>query len=92
MAFKDWLKGELIDIIQWLDDTSNTMVYRFDRRNNEIKGGAKLVVREGQMAVFINEGKVADVFGPGMHKLSTQTLPLLTNLNFSANTTATIRR
>lgn len=80
MAFKDWLKGELIDIIQWLDDTSNTMVYRFDRRNNEIKGGAKLVVREGQAAVFVNEGKLADVFGPGTYTLDTKNMPILSTI------------
>ncbi|MDP1661602.1 MAG: SPFH domain-containing protein [Phycisphaerales bacterium] len=80
MAFRDWLKGELIDIIQWLDDTSNTMVYRFDRRNNEIKGGAKLVVREGQAAVFVNEGKLADVFGPGTYTLDTKNMPILSTL------------
>ena len=56
----DWVKkftGELIDIIEWLDDSSNTLVYRYERNNNEIKYGAKLTVREGQMAVFINEGR-----------------------------------
>ena len=80
MAFKDWLKGELIDIVQWIDDTSNTMIYRFDRRNNEIKGGAKLVVREGQAAVFINEGKLADVFGPGTYTLDTKNMPILSTI------------
>ncbi|MBY0307342.1 MAG: SPFH domain-containing protein [Phycisphaerales bacterium] len=80
MAFKDWLKGELIDIVQWIDDTSNTMVYRFDRRNNEIKGGAKLVVREGQAAVFVNEGKLADVFGPGTYTLDTKNMPILSTI------------
>ena len=60
----DWVKkltGELIDIIEWLDDSTNTLVYRYERHNNEIKYGAKLTVREGQMAVFINEGQLADV-------------------------------
>ncbi|MBL8765236.1 MAG: SPFH domain-containing protein [Phycisphaerae bacterium] len=74
------LKGELIDIVQWLDDTSNTIVYRFDRYNNEIKHGAKLVVREGQAACVVNEGQLADVFGPGTHTLSTQNLPILATL------------
>ena len=79
----DWVKkltGELIDIVQWLDDTNNTLVYRFERYNNEIKYGAKLVVREGQMAVFINEGQLADVFKPGTHTLTTQNLPILSTL------------
>ena len=74
------LTGELIDIIQWLDDSSNTLVYRFERMNNEIKYGAKLTVREGQMAVFINEGQLADVFKPGMHTLTTQNMPVLSTL------------
>jgi membrane protease subunit (stomatin/prohibitin family) len=79
----DWVKkalGELIDIIEWLDDSSNTLVYRYERHNNEIKYGAKLTVREGQMAVFINEGQLADVFKPGMHTLTTQNLPILSTL------------
>ena len=79
----DWVKkltGELIDIIQWLDDSSNTLVYRFERHNNEIKYGAKLTVREGQMAVFINEGQLADVYKPGMHTLTTQNMPILSTL------------
>jgi membrane protease subunit (stomatin/prohibitin family) len=74
------LAGELIDIIEWLDDSNNTLVYRFERMNNEIKYGAKLTVREGQMAVFINEGQMADVFKPGMYTLTTQNLPILATL------------
>ncbi len=79
----DWVKkltGELIDIIQWLDDSNNTLVYRFERLNNEIKYGAKLTVREGQMAVFINEGQIADVYKPGMYTLTTQNMPILATL------------
>ena len=79
----DWVKkltGELIDIIQWLDDSNNTLVYRFERLNNEIKYGAKLTVREGQMAVFINEGQLADVYKPGMYTLTTQNMPILSTL------------
>jgi len=74
------IRGELIDIIEWLDPTSDTMVYRFERYNNEIKHGAKLVVREGQTAVFVNEGQLADVFDPGMHELETKNLPILSTL------------
>ena len=74
------LTGELIDIVEWLDDSNNTLVYRFERMNNEIKYGAKLTVREGQMAVFINEGQLADVFKPGMYTLTTQHLPILATL------------
>lgn len=80
MALWDKLKAELIDIIQWLDDTNDTLMYRFPRYNNEIKYNAKLVVREGQAAVFINEGQLADVFGPGTHTLTTQNLPILATL------------
>ncbi len=74
------LTGELIDIVQFLDDSGNTLVHRFERMNNEIKHGAKLVVREGQSAVFVNEGRIADVFAPGTHTLSTQNLPILATL------------
>lgn len=80
MSIWDRLKHELIDIVQHLDDTQNTMVYRFERFQNEIKYGAKLVVREGQAAVFINEGKLADVFQPGTYTLTTQNLPILATL------------
>lgn len=80
MALWDKLKGELLDIIQWLDDSNDTLLYRFPRYNNEIKYNAELVVREGQMAVFINEGQIADVFGPGTHTLNTRNLPVLATL------------
>ncbi len=76
----DKLRGELIDIIQWLDTTNDTLVYRFERYNNEIKYGAKLVVREGQAAVFVNEGQIADVFPPGTYTLETKNLPILATL------------
>ncbi len=80
MALWDKLMGELVDIVEWLDDTNDTLAYRFERYQNEIKYGAKLVVREGQVAVFINEGKLADVFKPGTHELTTQNLPILSTL------------
>lgn len=80
MSLWDRLKHELIDIIEWLDDSNNTLAYRFERFQNEIKYGAKLIVREGQMAVFINEGKIADVFKPGTYTLTTQNLPILATL------------
>lgn len=80
MSIWDKLKGELIDIVQWLDDTRDTLAYRFQRYNNEIKYGAKLVVREGQAAVFVNEGKIADVFGPGTYTLETKNVPILATL------------
>ncbi|MFZ4574725.1 MAG: SPFH domain-containing protein [Phycisphaerales bacterium] len=74
------LSGELIDIVEWLDDSRDTLVYRFQRMNNELKNGAKLTVREGQVAVFVNEGQIADVFTPGMHTLETANLPILATL------------
>jgi membrane protease subunit (stomatin/prohibitin family) len=76
----DFLKGEFIDVISWLDDTRDTMVWRFDRRDQAIKMGAKLTVREGQAAVFIHEGQLADVFGPGLYMLETNNMPIMTTL------------
>ncbi|APV48370.1 antifreeze protein [Betaproteobacteria bacterium GR16-43] len=80
MALWDKLKQELVDIVEWLDDSNDTLAYRFERYQNEIKYGAKLVVREGQMAVFINEGQLADVYKPGTHTLETQNMPILATL------------
>src|SRR5262245_5610414 len=80
MSLWDKVRGELIDIIQWTDDTNDTMVYRFERYNNQIKYGAQLTVREGQTAVFVNEGRIADVFSPGMVTLETRNLPVLSTL------------
>lgn len=74
------LFNEFVDVIEWTDDSSNTMVYRFERYGNEIKYGAKLIVRESQIAVFVNEGEVADVLGPGTYELETKNLPVLTTL------------
>ena len=76
----DFLKGEFIDVISWLDDTRDTMVWRFERRGQAIKYGAKLTVREGQAAVFVHEGQVADVFGPGLYMLETNNMPVMTTL------------
>ncbi|WP_259275832.1 SPFH domain-containing protein [Micromonospora chalcea] len=76
----DKLRGELIDIVEWLDDSRDTIVWRFPRYQNEIKMGAKLVVRESQTAVFVNEGKIADVFPPGTYTLETRNLPILSTL------------
>jgi len=80
MALWDKLMGEIVDIVEWIDDTTDTLAYRFERYQNEIKYGAKLVVREGQMAVFINEGKIADVYKPGTYDLVTQNMPILATL------------
>lgn len=80
MGIFEKLRGEFVDIIEWLDPTNDTIVYRFERYNNEIKMGAKLTVRPGQKVVFVNEGRVADVFEPGMYRLSTENLPILSTL------------
>lgn len=80
MGIWDRLKTELIDIVQYLGDAPNVMAHRFERFNNEIKNGAKLVVREGQVAVFIDEGRLADVFAPGTYTLSTANVPILATL------------
>lgn len=80
MGLWDKLTGELIDIIEWLDQDRETIVKRFERYQNEIKNGAKLVVREGQIAAFVNEGQLADVFTPGTYTLTTQNLPILATL------------
>ena len=74
------LFAEFVDVIDWLDNTNDTMVYRFERYGNEIKYGAKLTVRESQFAVFVNEGEVADVLGPGAYELETKNLPILTTI------------
>lgn len=74
------LLNQWIEVIEWLDPTNDTMVYRFPVANNEIKMGAKLTVREGQAAIFVNEGQIADVFGPGLYTLTTQNMPVLTML------------
>src|SRR5215470_5463091 len=80
MGLIDKIRGEFIDIVEWLDDSRDTLVWRFPRHDNEIKMGAQLVVRESQTAVFVNEGQLADVFGPGTYTLETQNLPVLTTL------------
>ena len=75
-----FLSGEFIDVIDWVDDTRDTMVWRFERHGHAIKYGAKLTVREGQTAVFIHEGQLADVFTPGLYMLETNNMPVMTTL------------
>ena len=81
MGILDFLTGEFIDVIHWTDDSRDTMVWRFEREDHEIKYGAKLTVREGQAAVFVHEGQLADVFTPGLYMLETNNMPVLTTLN-----------
>jgi membrane protease subunit (stomatin/prohibitin family) len=80
MALWDKLKSQLIDIIEWLDNTQDTMVWRFWRPENQIMNGAKLIVREGQVAAFVNQGQLADVFLPGTYDLHTRNLPIFSKL------------
>ena len=80
MSIGSFIKKQFIDVLQWNEETEGVLAWRYPMQDFEIQNGATLVVRESQVALFVNEGKVADVFGPGTHKLTTQTLPLLTNL------------
>lgn len=80
MGIFDKIRNEFIDIIEFIDNSNSTIVTRFERFQNEIKNEARLIVREGQQAVFINEGTIADVFNPGTYTLNTQNLPVLTTL------------
>ncbi len=80
MGFWDKIRGEFVDVIEWLDDSNDTMVYRFQRHGNEIKYGAMLTVREGQVAILVNEGQLADIFEPGLYRLETNNVPILSTL------------
>jgi membrane protease subunit (stomatin/prohibitin family) len=80
MSLGSFIKKQFIDVLQWNEETDGVLAWRFPMQDFEIQNGAILNVRESQVAVFVNEGTIADVFGPGTHKLTTNTLPLLTNL------------
>ena len=80
MGIFDAIRGEFVDIIEWTDDSRDTIVWRFPRHDNEIKMGAKLTVRESQVAVFVNEGQVADAYPPGMYTLSAENMPILSTI------------
>lgn len=80
MALMDFIKKQFIDILQWTEEGDGTLAWRFPMQEMEIQNGASLTVRDSQLALFVNEGTVADAFGPGMYKLTTQTLPVLTYL------------
>ncbi|MYM33033.1 hypothetical protein GTP44_00735 [Duganella sp. FT50W] len=80
MGIGSFIKKQFIDVLQWNEDTEGVLAWRFPMADQEIQNGGQLVVRESQVAVFVNEGQIADVFGPGTHTLTTRTLPLLTNL------------
>src|SRR5437660_1473036 len=80
MSIRDFLKKQFIDVIHWTEPADGILAYRFPMQDMEIQNGGKLTVRESQMAAFVNEGRIADIFWPGLFTLNTQTLPLLTNL------------
>lgn len=80
MGFMDKLRGELVDIIEWVDDSRTTLAWRFPRYQNEIKNGAKLIVREGQQAIFVHLGQMADTFNPGMYELRTENMPIMSTI------------
>lgn len=80
MGLFDRILGEFVDVIEWTDNSSDTMVYRFERYGNDIKYGAMLTVRESQVAILVNEGRIADVYGPGLYQLETNNMPLMTTL------------
>ena len=80
MALMDFLKKQFIDVIYWTEEQNGVLAHRYPTRDFEIQNGAKLTVRESQMALLVDEGQLADVFGPGLYTLDTETLPLLTNL------------
>ena len=80
MAITDFLRKQFIDVIHWTEDADGVLAYRFPMQDFEIQYGAQLTVRESQMALFVDEGRIADVFAPGRYKLTTQTIPVLTYL------------
>lgn len=80
MGILNAIKGQLIDVIEWTDNSSKTMVHKYDMNGKEIMMGAQLTVRESQVAIFVNEGELADVFEPGRYELQTSNMPILTKL------------
>lgn len=80
MGLFDMVRGQLIDVIEWTDDSSDTLVHKYDMNGKDIMMGAQLTVRESQAAVFVDEGRLADVFGPGRYELTTRNLPVMTSL------------
>jgi len=80
MALRDFLGKQFIDVIEWVEPEEGILAYRYPMQDREIQNGGRLTVRESQAAVFVNEGRIADAFTPGLYTLNTRTLPLLTNL------------
>src|SRR5882762_8132064 len=80
MSLRDFIAKQWIDVIEWVEPEEGILAYRYPMQDREIQSGGKLTVRDSQAALFVNEGKVADSFGPGLYTLTTQTLPILTYL------------
>src|ERR1035438_2909236 len=80
MSLRDFLKKQFIDILQWTETTDGVLSWRFPMEDMEIQNGGMLIVRESELAAFVNEGRMADVYGPGTYKLTTQNMPILTDL------------
>ncbi len=80
MSLRDFITKQFIDVIEWAEPEEGILAYRYPMQDREIQNGGKLTVRDSQAAIFVNEGKVADIFGPGLYTLTTQTLPILTYL------------
>src|SRR5580658_10543456 len=80
MSLRDFLKKQFIDVIQWTEPGDGILAVRYPMQDMEIQNAGKLTVRDSQMAAFVNEGKIADIFGPGLYTLNTHNLPLLTDL------------
>src|SRR5246127_1346419 len=78
MSLRDFLSKQFIDVIEWVEPQDSILAYRYPMQDREIQNGGKLTARDSQMAVFVNEGRVGDVFGPGLYTLNTHTLPILT--------------
>ena len=80
MGLRDFIRKQFVDVIQWTEPGDGVLAYRYPMQDMEIQYGGQLTVRESQMALFINEGKAADAFKPGLYTLETRTLPILTSL------------
>lgn len=80
MGIFDFVKKQFVDVIQWTEEGHGVLAYRYPMMDMEIQYGAQLTVRDSQSVLFVNEGQIADSFGPGLHTLNTKNLPLLTNL------------
>ncbi len=81
MGLFDFIKGQFIDVIEWVDYSRDTLVWKFPDQDKEIKMGAQLTVRDSQVAILINEGRMADIFEPGRYELTTRNMPIMTTIN-----------